>query len=103
MKTPMQTIVALSLVLASTPLWATGRMQCEPVKKSQWLSESALTEKLEADGWQVRRMKEDGGCWEVYATTPEGQRVEAYFHPASGEKLLVAQRGKILFKADSVK
>lgn len=94
--------VSLALLLATGNAWATGRMQCEPVDKADWLSEAALTEQLEAQGWAVRRMKEDGGCWEVYATTPEGQRVEAYFHPATGEKLLVAQRGKILFKADSV-
>ena len=28
--------------------------------------------------------------------------VEAYFHPATGEKLLVARRGKILFRAEGV-
>ena len=46
-------------------------------------------------------MKVDGGCWEVYGTTPEGKRVEAYFHPATGEKLLVSRRGQIIFRADS--
>ena len=29
---------------------------------------------------------------------PEGQRVEAYFHPVTLEKLLVARRGQILFR-----
>ena len=47
-----------------------------------------------------RWMKEDGGCWEVYGTTPEGQRVEGYFHPATGAAELIAQRGRILFRAD---
>ena len=82
---------------------ATGRMECEPVSKSEWMSETALEEKLVNEGWKVRRMKVDGGCWEVYGTTPEGKRVEAYFHPATGEKLLVAQRGKILFRANVTK
>tara|TARA_R110002072_G_scaffold63634_3_gene158101 strand:- start:125 stop:427 length:303 start_codon:yes stop_codon:yes gene_type:complete len=79
---------------------ATGRMTCEAVERAKWLTEEAMTKKLTAQGWQVRFMKEDGGCWEVYGTTPDGQRVEAYFHPATGEKLLVAQRGKILFRAE---
>ena len=50
-----------------------------------------------ADGWQVRRIKVNGGCYEVYGTTPEGDRVEAYLHPVTLEKLLVARRGQILF------
>lgn len=51
-----------------------------------------------ADGWAVRHIKEDGGCYEAYGTTPGGQRVEAYFHPVTLEKLLVARRGEILFE-----
>lgn len=88
-------VVAAPLSMAN----ATGRMTCEEVERAKWLTEEALTKKLAAEGWKVRFMKEDGGCWEVYGTTPDGQRVEAYFHPATGEKLLVAQRGKILFRA----
>ena len=34
-------------------------------------------------GWQIRRIKEDGGCYEVYAVTDKGDRVEAYFHPVT--------------------
>ena len=32
-------------------------------------------------GWKIRRIKEDGGCYEVYAMNEKGERVEAYFHP----------------------
>lgn len=99
MKIILFTVVALSAFSAQTH--ATGRMQCEPVEKADWITDAALEEKLVSEGWSVRRMKVDGGCWEVYGTTPEGVRVEAYFHPATGEKLLVARRGKIIFRADS--
>jgi hypothetical protein len=37
------------------------------------------------EGWQVRRIKVDGGCYEVYAVDPKGARVEAYFHPVTLE------------------
>jgi len=90
---------AVALPLLTNNANATGRMTCEAVEQSKWLTKEALTAKLKAEGWAVRFMKEDGGCWEVYGTTPEGQRVEAYFHPASGKKLLVSQRGRILFRA----
>ena len=32
-------------------------------------------------GWKIRRVMEDGGCFEVYAFDKNGDRVEAYFHP----------------------
>ena len=95
-------VLALLVFVPFAAVDATGRLTCEVVEKSKWLSEDALTKKLTAEGWQVRRMKEDGGCWEVYGTTPEGQRVEAYFHPATGEKLLVSQRGRELFRAKGI-
>jgi hypothetical protein len=49
-------------------------------------------------GWQVRKSKVDGGCYEVYGTDEKGNRVEAYFHPVTLEKLLVSRRGQVLFK-----
>ncbi len=102
MKLKLHLLVVALITLIPMQIHATGRMECEPVDKENWMTETALEEKLVAEGWKVRRMKVDGGCWEVYGTTPEGERVEAYFHPATGEKLLVARRGKILFRADGV-
>ena len=101
MKTHRRACALLVLTLLPLQLYATGRMQCEPISQEDWLSDTELKEKLVTDGWVVRRMKVDGGCWEVYGTTPEGERVEAYFHPATGQKLLVARRGEILFRAGS--
>lgn len=89
------------IAVAPANAHATGLHDCGPTDRSAWLSEAALTEKLENEGWAVRRMKVDGGCWEVYGTTPEGQRVEGYFHPVTGAVELIAQRGRVLFRADS--
>jgi len=102
MKSKLKRVAVAALIIVPMQLHATGRMECEPVEKADWMTETALEKKLVGDGWEVRRMKVDGGCWEVYGTTPEGERVEAYFHPATGEKLLVARRGKILFRAEGV-
>lgn len=94
------TLAAL-VTLLSAPISAnaTGLYTCEPTDRAQWLTQAELAERLETLGWSVRRMKEDGGCWEVYGTTPEGQRVEGYFHPTTGAAQLIAQRGRILFRA----
>ena len=78
---------------------ATGMMSCDSGDRSAWQAQSALKKKLEDEGWEVRRVKVDGACYEVYGATPEGDR-EAYFHPISLKKLLVSRRGEILFRAE---
>ena len=91
----------LSLILTAVPFQATlatGLHQCESGDQSNWKTPESLKDKLLAEGWKVRKIKEDGGCYEVYATTPEGTRAEAYFHPETLELELVARRGQILFR-----
>ena len=77
---------------------ATGRMTCDSGDKSTWKSEAQLIEKITAEGWTVRKIKEDGGCYEVYGRDPQNRRVEAYFDPLTLENLLIARRGEILFR-----
>ena len=92
--------VAVSALLATlvSPSFATGLYTCVSGDRSGWKSTSDLEEKMTAEGWQVRRIKEDGGCYEAYGTSPEGQRVEAYYHPETLELMLIARRGQILFE-----
>ncbi len=90
--------VAAALSFASAPASATGAIKCKAGPVSGWKSQEALKTKLSKDGWIIRKTKVDGGCYEVYGTTPEGDRVEAYFHPVSLEKLYVAKRGQVLFR-----
>jgi hypothetical protein len=60
---------------------ATGLATCESGPRDGWQAQDKLAAALKEKGWQVRRIKEDGGCYEVYALDEKGQRVEAYFHP----------------------
>lgn len=82
----------------SSPALATGKMTCDAGPQSGWKTQAQLEAALVEQGWTVKKSKVDGGCYEVYGTTPEGDRVEAYFHPVSLEKLLVSRRGKVLFR-----
>lgn len=89
---------AAALSFVAAPASATGAVKCKAGPVSGWKTQATLKAKLVKDGWVVRKAKVDGGCYEVYGTTPEGERVEAYFHPVSLEKLYVAKRGKVLFR-----
>lgn len=89
-------------VAVAEPAYATGKIKCEAGPASSWTSRDKLESKLKAEGWEVRKSKVDGGCYEVYGKTPEGDRVEAYFHPVTLEKLLVTKRGgEVLFRKAS--
>ena len=96
--TTLSLTVAATVAFASVPASATGEITCKAGPQSGWKSEKALTDKLTKEGWTVRKSKVDGGCYEVYGTTPEGDRVEAYFHPVTLEKLYVSRRGEVLFR-----
>lgn len=91
-------LLAGAALAIAAPAIATGAMKCDSGPQSGWKTQAQLTEALVKQGWQVRKSKVDGGCYEVYGTTPEGDRVEAYFHPVTLEKLLVSRRGQVLFK-----
>ena len=86
--------------LAAVPASATGMMTCNSGPQSAWRSQQQLVEHLTRQGWQVRRTKIDGGCYEVYGTMPNGDRVEAYFHPVTFRQLLVSRRGEVIFRAE---
>lgn len=51
------------------------------VPMANWQPREALMAKLQADGWQVRSIKTEDGCYEAYAINAEGKKVEAYFDP----------------------
>ena len=76
----------LAAIVVSGPVWATGACPIkEPVAKGDWQDKDLLEKKLVTAGWQVRRIKVDGQCYEVYGVDAQGKRVEAYFHPKSLE------------------
>ncbi len=88
---------AIAAAAAATPALATGKVKCD-VAEADMQPRAALEAKLVSEGWTIRKSKPDGGCYEVYGTLPTGEKVEAYFDPATFEKLYVAQRGKVLFE-----
>ena len=87
----MKRIVVVSLVaafsfaaaslLATASAHATGLATCDSGPRETWPAQEKLEQILKERGWQIRRVKIDGGCYEVYAINEKGERVEAYFHP----------------------
>jgi hypothetical protein len=90
--------IAAAAIAFAAPASATGVIKCNAGPQAKWKSMEDLTAKLKKEGWQVRKVKVDGGCYEAYGTTPKGERVEAYFHPVSLKTLFIGRRGQVLFR-----
>jgi len=82
------------VLLMSGAAGATGLATCNAGPQSGWQDQDAVTKHLVVKaGWkEVRRMKPDGGCWEVYGINENGRQAEAYFHPVTLQHILTTQR-----------
>jgi hypothetical protein len=78
---------ALLLASASLAALAHGDVKCPAVPKAEWRPPAELAAKLKAEGWVIRRMEATPTCYEVYAKDPQGQRVEAFFHPKTLDRV----------------
>lgn len=76
-------LITAPLSIVAPPASATGLATCDSGPKSGWQPQEKLEKMLAGQGWKIRRIKEDGGCYEVYAINDKGERVEAYFHPVT--------------------
>ncbi len=50
---------------------------------ADWQPRETLKKQLEQQGWLVKRIRIDDGCYEVRALDAKGRRVKATFSPAS--------------------
>ena len=81
-------IAAIPVHVAS----ATGLATCDSGSPDTWQPQEKLTALLKEKGWDVRNVKIDGGCYEVYALDEKRERVEAYFHPVTLERVQIAAK-----------
>jgi len=54
------------------------------VPKDKWMSEDAMKAKAKDLGLDVRKIKVENGCYEVYAIDAKGKKVEQIFNPETG-------------------
>ena len=87
------TILAVAVAIAAAgPAFAEGK--CSSAPKSKWQPKSALETQLQGDGYKVRQIKVEGGCYEVYATDKDGKRANMAFNAETLEKLANAEAGE---------
>lgn len=83
----MKTLAVLAL-LAAIPAGtavADGRDHDDDclVPMADWQPREAVERLAAANGWVVRRIKVDDGCYELVGTDADGREIEAKVHPAT--------------------
>lgn len=83
MQSPVKALLIATISLCASLTQATGLATCDSGARSGWQPVEKLEQMLKEKGYIVRRVKEDGGCYEVYALNEKGERGEYYFHPVT--------------------
>lgn len=88
---------AISLLLATC--WASclisgvasahGNISCD-VPKNERRARVDLQKKLQSEGWTIRDIKIENGCYEVYGFDEKNAKVEAFFNPKTFERILAS-------------
>ena len=58
---------------------------CGSAPQSEWMAVDAVKAKFEGQGYSVRKVEIDDGCYEVYAIDKAGMKVETYVNPVTAE------------------
>ncbi len=78
-------LTTTSMVLAfASPVMASDNDYCGNTS-GEWMSRDAVKSIMIENGYDVRRIKQDDGCYEIYAIDKKGDRVEVYINPVTGK------------------
>jgi hypothetical protein len=82
------TLTALLLAVGiSMPAFAEEDANCTTQPKDKWISADAAKAKAQEQGYEVRRVKTEGSCYELYGFDKDKARVEVFMDPVSGKIL----------------
>lgn len=89
------TFAALALTVTAmsmSPALAGGDDARCAAPGGRWIGNADVRDKVAAMGLNVRRVKTEGSCYEIYATDRNGARVELYVHPVTGNVVKTRDR-----------
>ena len=78
------TMALAAPALASSDDYEKGDDDAKCITTGEWMTEDAAKAKMTALGYDIRRVKREDGCYELYAIDKKGARVEIYMNPVTG-------------------
>jgi len=99
----MQKILATALILTTSgPMPAMAADTDCYVPMADWKPKHEVKKMAEDNGWTVRRIKIDNGCYEVYLLDSEGGELEARVNPAT-LKIIHIEKESFFKRSDEIK
>lgn len=86
---PQSRLTILAVAVLAASLATPGRADDDDcaVPMAQWQPRAAILALAETQGWKLRRIKIEDGCYAVYARDAAGRKVEIMLDPATLEIL----------------
>lgn len=79
------TLTAMILAIGATaPAFAEEDAKCTTETQDKWITTDDAKAKAEDQGYQVRRVKVEGSCYEIYGFDKDKAKVEVLMDPVSG-------------------
>jgi hypothetical protein len=84
MKLAFSTLFATTMLLG-TAAYADGFDKCTDEPKDKWQTADAVSAKAKELGYEVKEIKTEGTCYEIYGVGQDGKLMELFFNPVSAE------------------
>ncbi len=79
----MKRFLAILAIVAALPFGSALADDDCFVPLADWQPRDAVARLAEENGWIVRRIKVDDGCYEIKGTDRDGRRIEVTVHPGT--------------------
>lgn len=89
-------IISMSLAFATTlasPAFAGSFNKCTDVPQDKWKTQKEVEAIAAGAGYEVRKSKIDGTCYEVYGVGKDGALMELFYDPATGKLIHSKKKG----------
>lgn len=88
MKRSVMTWCGLALC-AMTGMSAMASPTCTQEPQAKWIPADQMVAQLKSQGYEIKKFKTEGSCYEIYGKDKDGHSVEIYFDPVSGKPVKV--------------
>jgi hypothetical protein len=80
MTSPYVVATAVAALILAAPALADGKKDCTTEPQTSWKPVADAEAAATAAGYEVRKSKIEGSCYEVYAVK-DGKNLELFYHP----------------------